>query len=66
MSEKVQVGRRIKAEAVWVDWEDKVRFKRVMLDLETSSKTPQTQKTAFKAVLDFYMKGGNKNVARSR
>jgi hypothetical protein len=67
MPEKVEVGRRLKAEAVWVDWEDKLRFKSIMLNIEAITEKPQTQETAFKAILDFFMKnGGAKNVTGSR
>ena len=59
-----KVIRRIKAEAIWVDPEDKKKFENIRFGLMGDTKENQTQESTFKFLLnEFFKSKGGKNYA---
>lgn len=58
-----EIIRRIKAEAIWVDPDDKTRFQYILLHRKAETGKPQTQESVFKFILDEFFKH-NKGVIR--
>lgn len=51
-----KILQRLKAEAIWVDPEDKKRFLRILIDRSAETGIKHTQESTFKFLLDEFFK----------
>ena len=62
----VKILQRLKAEAIWVDPEDKQQFIRILFDRSAETGEKQTQESIFKFLLDEFFKNRGDKYAKIR